>query len=249
MVAIGEPASPTTTAHLRHCPRCAEELEAYRRVVRAGKSSAPGAADLLEPPPGLWDSVAGELGLSGAPCLATPGSGPGTGAPRGPARPPSGSRRTGLARGRRFALALAACAALAGAAAGSGATWWALRDGTAPSARTGPADGADGGTRLAALVPHATGYARLSADRGRRALDITVRGLPRTSGYYEVWLMDRSHRKLISMGVLGADGHAALPVPSTVDLDEYAVVDVSVQKYDGTPAHSGDSVVRGPYSG
>ncbi len=83
---------------------------------------------------------------------------------------------------------------------------------------------------------------------GQRSLDIKVEGLPKTSGYFEVWLMDRSHRKLISMGVLGADGHAVLPVPENVDLTEYSIVDVSVQEFNGSPEHSGNSVVRGAFA-
>jgi hypothetical protein len=42
---------------------------------------------------------------------------------------------------------------------------------------------------------------------------------------------------------------AVLPVPETTDLNEYSVVSLSMQPYSGKPDHSGDSVVRGPYSG
>ncbi|MFI8233993.1 anti-sigma factor [Streptomyces sp. NPDC085900] len=72
--------------------------------------------------------------------------------------------------------------------------------------------------------------------------------VPTTSGYFEVWLMDRSHTKLVSMGVLDPDGKATLPVPKNIDLGEYSVVDVSVQPYNGKPDHSGKSIVRGRYA-
>ncbi|MFE4605477.1 anti-sigma factor domain-containing protein [Kitasatospora indigofera] len=146
---------------------------------------------------------------------------------------------------RRASLALAACTALLGAAAGSGLTLWGTdraTDPVPPVAATAPP------RTLAPLVPAAAGSAALDATGGTRRLEITVRGLPTTSGYFEVWLMDRDHKKLISMGVLGPDGHAVLPVPTTVDLAEYSVVDVSVQQYNGSPAHSGQSIVRGPYT-
>ncbi|MFH8273688.1 hypothetical protein [Streptomyces roseolus] len=45
------------------------------------------------------------------------------------------------------------------------------------------------------------------------------------------------------------DGHATLPVPDNIDLNEYSVVDVSLQPYNGKPDHSGDSLVRGTYAG
>lgn len=157
----------------------------------------------------------------------------------------TGDRRPRGLRGRRLSrlsVALAACAALLGAAAGSAVTWWATHDDQTVATRP------DDGARLDSLRPQSAGYAQVSGKDGHRTLDITVKGLPRTAGYFEVWLMDRDHKKLISMGVLGPDGHAVLPVPSNVNLSEYAVVDVSVQPYNGKPDHSGDSIVRGPYA-
>ncbi|MEW2556384.1 anti-sigma factor [Streptomyces zhihengii] len=165
----------------------------------------------------------------------------------------AGVRGRPVVRGaRRFAVVLAACAALLGAAAGSTVTWWVTRadaDATtaAPAAPSSPASPADDGNRLESLRTSSAGYARVSDDGSHRALDITVKGLPSTSGYFEVWLMDRTHTKLVSMGVLGPDGRATLPVPDTIDLGEYSVVDVSVQPYNGKPDHSGASIVRGPY--
>ncbi|MGW6488417.1 anti-sigma factor [Streptomyces sp. NPDC055056] len=84
---------------------------------------------------------------------------------------------------------------------------------------------------------------------GGRTLDITVKGLPSISGYFEVRLMDRTHSKLVSVGVLGPDGRAALPVPQNIDLGGCSVVDVSMQRFNGSSDHSGDGLVRGPFSG
>jgi len=36
-----------------------------------------------------------------------------------------------------------------------------------------------------------------------------------------------------------------LPLPSTVDLKDYRLVDVSAELYDGNAAHSGHSLLRG----
>ena len=42
----------------------------------------------------------------------------------------------------------------------------------------------------------------------------------------------------------GASGRFDLP--AGLDLDQFSVVDVSEEQFDGDPAHSGDSIVRGP---
>ncbi|MGV9557774.1 anti-sigma factor [Streptomyces sp. NPDC003522] len=287
LIAIGEEPSPPTAEHLLECGRCARELRSLRHVVASARASSVDEHDLLQPPAGLWDSIAAELGIAvphgrdteadpsrarlpggtqeagGAEEAGSPGDGgsaegggvtaPDAGRPatrtaaRTATRP--GARTTAwtaararLRRPGRSAVALAACAALLGAAAGSAVTWWTTQERSASAPSAAP-------ERLDSLRADSAGYARLSDGGGHRTLDVTVEGLPRTSGYFEVWLMDRTHTKLVSMGVLGPDGRAALPVPDNIDLDEYSVVDVSVQPYNGRPDHSGDSLVRGPFAG
>ncbi|MEV6613008.1 anti-sigma factor [Streptomyces sp. NPDC051051] len=258
LIAIGEEPSPPTAEHLLGCARCARELRALRHVVASARASSLDEHDLLQPPAGLWDSIAAELGISvrhdrDAGTAPSPVRVPRhteeeeglSGAVESHPAARTATRtapRARLRRPGRFAVALAACAALFGAAAGSTVTWWMTQEKSAsvPSAAS---------ERLDSLRADSAGYARLSDGGGHRTLDITVKGLPRTSGYFEVWLMDRTHTKLVSMGVLGPDGRAALPVPDNIDLQEYSVVDVSVQPYNGKPDHSGDSVVRGPFAG
>ncbi|WP_443047092.1 anti-sigma factor [Streptomyces sp. HB2AG] len=124
---------------------------------------------------------------------------------------------------------------------GSSATWWATGRDTAVVA-------AGERSVLGPLaVKRAEGTAQV-ADRegGARLLRISVDGLPPTKGYFEVWLMDRSHTRLVSLGTLGPDGSAVLPLPDNVDFAEYTLVDVSDQPFNGSPEHSGRSVVRGP---
>ncbi|MFF4590866.1 anti-sigma factor domain-containing protein [Streptomyces sp. NPDC001388] len=258
LMAIGDAPSPSAEEHLRHCARCTEELEALRRVVATVKTPLPHDDDLMAPPDDLWEAIAGELDLASHTTGATGASAPGQGPaslrppPTGHHAPPAttdaadpGTPVRSLPRPRRlarFTVMLAACAALLGAGAGSAVTWWVTQDNTSSTS-------AEDGRRLDSLQPRSAGYARLDGSSDHRTLDITVKGLPKTQGYFEVWLMDRSHSKLVSMGVLGPDGHAVLPVPDNIDLEEYSVVDVSVQPYNGKPDHSGDSVVRGPYAG
>ncbi|MGW3866652.1 anti-sigma factor [Streptomyces sp. NPDC005047] len=224
-------------------------------MVSTVKTPAIPDDELLAPPPDVWDSITAELDISAAPAdrvgeddEAHHGRSPSS---TGEPEPPTGTDNTGepapvrprFRRLGRFTVILAACTALLGAATGSTITWWVTRDSGSTSSAV-----ADG-KRLDSLQASSAGYAQLSRDSGHRTLSIRVKGLPATSGYFEVWLMDSTHTKLVSMGVLGRDGRATLPVPDNIDLTEYSVVDVSIQPYNGKPDHSGDSIVRGPYAG
>ncbi|MEU1277964.1 anti-sigma factor [Streptomyces sp. NPDC005805] len=200
----------------------------------------PGPAQPLDRVPGLPGPEPARPGPGGGP--PEPPSGPGRGPvpDAGPAPTPRAAWR------RRPALVLAAVCLVAGAAAGGATVRWVLEDGGGDTvAATGEAH------RLAPLVAGpASGTVRMEEGPGAdRRMRISVEGLPPTEGYYEVWLMDLTHRRLIAIGVLGPGGTAVLPVPDGVDLAAYPLVDVSAQAYDGDPAHSGRSVVRGPVTG
>ncbi|MQS10311.1 anti-sigma factor, partial [Streptomyces alkaliphilus] len=151
---------------------------------------------------------------------------------------------------RRRPLLFAVAASLAaGVLIGSAGTWWQMSREAGPAdtptteyaaeyVRIDPPEGVD--------LP-AVGRIRLDgAEETGHALVISVRGLPETSGYFEVWLMDEGAGKLIPIGVLDGDGTAVLPLPHGVDLGEYALVDVSEEPFNGSPDHSGKSIVRGP---
>ncbi|MBC7270867.1 MAG: anti-sigma factor [Streptomyces sp.] len=216
------PVPPRQRDHLDRCARCRGELRRLRQVVRAAREVS--TEDVLTAPPeGVWRSIAAELELAGD----APGDRP---------APGTGHRRDG-----RRALLLAAASLVAGAVLGAAATSWWPDDGVPPGAGTGAV------RRLAPLTTgDAAGTVRLVHGP---AVAVTVTDLPRTDGYYEVWLMDRSHTRLIALGVLGADGSATLHLPSGVDLAAYPLLDVSAQEDDGDPAHSGESVVRGTLPG
>lgn len=79
---------------------------------------------------------------------------------------------------------------------------------------------------------------------GSRTLVVTLDGEVDDSAFREVWLIDRDVTKLVSLGVLeGSDGRFS--IPAGLDLAEFPVVDVSEEPFDGDPAHSGDSIIRG----
>lgn len=223
-------------AHIAACSRCRRELDALRAVVRAARSAGPGDR-LSEPPDRVWRSIQRQLHApepspdadrtERATALAAP------------ARPAPRSAR-------RSARVLAALALVAGLAVGGGVGWWQASENRPATLQSTGAP-----HRLAPRPGHtAAGTVELAKSPAEgRVLKVTVHGLPDTGGYFEVWLMDPSGRRLIPVGALGQDGSATLPVPHGVDLPSYPVVDVSDQAYDGDPAHSGRSVVRGVLAG
>jgi hypothetical protein len=102
------------------------------------------------------------------------------------------------------------------------------------------------GTRLVALGGSSgTGEAVLRTEQAGRVLQVDTRGLAAPDGFYEVWLLDPGSSRILALGTLDERGGAELSVPESVDLADYAVVDVSAEPDDGDPAHSSDSVLRG----
>jgi hypothetical protein len=88
-----------------------------------------------------------------------------------------------------------------------------------------------------------TGTAAVHQMDGRRVLQVELAD-PGESGYLEVWLLDADAQRLVSLGILsGSEG--VFDIPDSLDIGEFPVVDISDEPYDGDPAHSGDSIVRG----
>ncbi|HET6509143.1 MAG TPA: anti-sigma factor [Baekduia sp.] len=149
-----------------------------------------------------------------------------------PAAPP---RRT--ARARRLVLAASSAAALLAACF---AGWVALHD----------RDGAPAplATTLALHpLPGIKGQAELKLDGTRTHAELLGTGL-RPSGphdHYEAWLADDRGR-MVSMGTfrVSPSGRVDVRMAIVVDLSAYALIDVSLERDDGNPAHSAISVFR-----
>lgn len=109
------------------------------------------------------------------------------------------------------------------------------------------APGAGPSVRLAvvdAKVAGASAVATMQDVDGRPTMRLTTAGLPTAppDHHYEVWLMRDGTPTPV--GRLDADT-AQLDLPDDAD-GGWDAVDVSVEADDGDPAHSGDSVLRGP---
>jgi anti-sigma-K factor RskA len=96
---------------------------------------------------------------------------------------------------------------------------------------------------LERLGPSGSGRAELIDHDGSLQLRVDTSELDAGDGYLELWLIDPSVTRLVSLGPLRSDG--VYDVPTGVDPAEFPIVDVSVEPVDGDPTHSGQSVLRG----
>ncbi|MFG1651020.1 anti-sigma factor [Micromonospora sp. NPDC049275] len=242
-LALGESdADDGESTHLDTCAHCRTELTSLRQVAGLGVETQ-GLGDLPDPPEHIWQGIAAEIRAAEAvPSLTEAGlSGPGVAGGPGAGGRSRARRRAGWSR-----WAATAVTAVAAAAIGVVGTVSVLRTDEPAPAPT-PAV-------LASAPLAAFGSTPKSAQGDARVLrsgqlHLHVANLPRVPGYYEVWLINPTNMKMFSIGTLGGDSDALLPLPPNVDLKSYTVVDVSAEQYDNNTRHSGDSLLRGTLTG
>jgi len=218
LVALGEVAKASDQEHLAECAQCAGDVSALARAAAVGRSTL-SAGDLIAPDPRVWSRISEELGLAPEPALASIVA----------LRP-----RT---RPSPLQLVLAAAAAIA-LVFGGLVAWQSLQP---------PPESVLATATLEALPawPGATGTATVETSaKGVRSLHVSLDAPTPPIGFFEVWLMTSDAKRLVSLGVVsGASGIFA--IPAGVDITQYVLVDISDQPYNGNPAHSGNSIVRG----
>lgn len=172
---------------------------------------------------------------------------------------PTGDRVTGLAepelppapvatRERRWLRPVAAVAAAAALVLGSSAVTSYLQrpdDGASvaqpnveqQTADLEPVQGTGGGRVV--MVSH----------DNEVAMTVETQDLPTiTKGeFYYVWLFNPKTQKMLPLGVVSPGGRANFDLSDSL-VKRYQVVDVSLEKDDGDPAHSVTSVLQGSYS-
>jgi hypothetical protein len=253
LIALGV-SSPTGAqrAHLDECTECSREVRELGRTAEVAKVAD--RADLMTPPATAWSGIHHKLGLSVAlsdspiapaavaePArLAAPVRPPLTAVPR------SSVTAAGIPRDSRVprrVWPLLVAAALVGVVGGLGigalSGYLGDRVSVVAEAVLDPLPGQD-----------VTGIARVEENPdGRRDVVVTVGDgadavNPTDGSLREVWLLNSDATGLVSLGLLdGTSGRFV--IPAGVNLDEYPLVDVSVESADGNPGHSGISVVRG----
>jgi hypothetical protein len=255
LVALGEQPSAADASHLAGCATCRAEVESFGRVVTAGRGDR-SATPAVEPPAHVWDGIAAATGVGVRPRSAAPlppaPPVPATAPVAPPATVPQPAPvlqlrpRTRSRSGFRglHLVAVAAAALVVGAAGGVGVT--SLLGDDSPATPTVVV----ASTVLDPLPadPAARGKAVVVEDRGGRVLQVDVSSLGATDGFFEVWLIDSSVKKMVPIGVLsGAKG--TFTIPADLDLSQYPVVDISAEPLDGNPVHSGKSLLRGVIPG
>jgi anti-sigma-K factor RskA len=232
LLALGESVDrgdgSAVSGHLQQCGRCRGELESLQHTVDLAREAVE-HRDTPPPSEAVWSRIATEVGIGLHPPV------PRLGQHRAPEPVVTliGSRR----RWTRPVAALVAAALI-----GVVGTLGALRPW-----RSDPAPATASAATLAAVAGGpggARGRAVVERGPGGLLLRITAAGLPLQQGYFEVWVFD-GKRNMVSIGVLSADSTASLPLPPTLDLRTYHVVDISQEQYDGDQTHSRTSVLRG----
>ena len=264
--ALGETAgAPDDAGHIETCRACRAELARLSEVVQVARRDGPLEA-LATPPPQLWDRIAAAVapatanGTAPAPAADLEPAVNGTrvavpaadGTPGLPFRPPTPSRRPAARPSRAEGCAPAGAAgrlatALAGLAAGLiigvGGTAGIVQLTRAPAAQVVaqielsplPAFPQFQGT---------TGTAVMRATASQQLMAVTLHA-PSRPGFYEVWLLARNGVSMISLGDLNADHTGTFVIPPGTDLSNYSRIDISLQPFNGSTAHSKASVVRG----
>lgn len=234
LAALGEPLAADDRDHLAACPDCADEVTSLAAAVVAGRTGA--GDELVAPPAAVWDRVRTELGLS--PGLEpVVGDAPPTPAPVASEPPPATVLPVRPSRpGRARWLVPAAAGLVVGGVVGGFVVAAVQRPAVEQVVAEATLEPLPGWSASGDAVVEA------AAD-GRRTLVVRLTGAE-PEGFREVWLLDREATRLVGLGVLdGDEGRFSIPVG--LDLDDFALVDVSAEPFDGDPAHSGDSILRG----
>jgi hypothetical protein len=251
LVALGEDIDPSEAAHLETCEQCLTEAAELGAVVSLGRE----APMVLTPAPDhVWRGVQAELGLDARSDRADRGGQVLTMPPR-PVEPSvpaargaggGGGSEGGTVvplRPRRF-LCVAAVAAAAGALVGGGLVWAATdADGqsVAPEQQL---------VAQAVLDPLSDdvaqpGKAQVLDSPDGQVIRVDATALPPRDGFYEVWLIDEGVTRLLALGALPAGSVGTFTVPPGVSIEDFPVVDISLEPLDGDPAHSKQSLMRG----
>ena len=216
LIALGEGATPVDNEHIAQCSRCQSELDEFRSVVASARSITDADRPVV-PPVSVWQGIEQAI-------VADTTS-------VNPMVPTHKKRGAGW-----YALA-----ASVGVVIGGLATFVAMQSTTSTQAPSVIAQ--------ASLEPlrdvEQPAQAVVQQVDGKDVLVVQASGLPATDGYYEVWLLAPDAQSMVSVGMLDSSEEGTFPLPAGLDLNQFPVVDVSLEHFDGDTSHSADSILRG----
>lgn len=253
LLALGE-SDPPAQAHVRECAECQAEVDSLARV--AALMVATGPVIPVPPPSHVWariEAAVTDADADGAATPRVPGepASPTTrdhGVPASPTirddlgrRPQEHASGASGLRARRVGAGPLLAAAASGAVLALAGNALLSGDPDVPDQRVVAS------AELAALddtVVPAT--AEVVERDGQRVLHLDTADVPSVDGgYLEVWLLRPDASGMVTIGLLESQEQDFL-LPEGLSTEEFGVVDVSVEHYDGDPTHSGDSLWRGP---
>ena len=235
LLALGEHvAESADRGHLADCPQCSEEFNALAHTAAVGRTTL-GAGDLAVPSSRVWSRIVEELALTSKLASASePNPSPEPASDSEPAPAPVITLRP---RRRWMSAVIGVAAAVALVLAGVTA-WQTFRPAPVSVLATATLDAFPDwvGSSGSATVEE--------QPDGARIVQVSFEAPAPQDGYREVWLITTDTTRLVSLGVVrGVTG--AFTIPDGVDISTYDLVDISDEPYDGNPAHSGNSIVRG----
>ena len=225
-----DPLTAAEEKHLAGCAECRNELAELSRIAELGRNPERVAHQLV-PTEAIWQSIQVQLASQAtAPATTEAAAEPAPSSPTVTELP----RRTPRPR----SWFLVAAAAAVGLIIGAGVTTVAVRD----RVEVTSSDCA-GGTAGTDRAGHRRARQRPRASRAEGA----DRRPPTPDRYREVWLINTDGQRMYTLGVLPDDGQSQLPSPARTrrTAPGFTIVDVSIEPYDGNPAHSRESQVRG----
>jgi len=221
LLALGESVSGADDRHVAECSRCRSRVDQLAAVVSTARTITD-ADRPVAPPAAVWEGIVAETG---------------TGEPEGEAEVVSLDRER---RRRRPALWWLASAAAVGVVIGSLVTTATTDFGT-------PMPDVLAAAELEPVQDSTYAGTATVERRGDDAvLRVSVPDLPAVDdGYYEVWMASADAATMVAVGTLNPGEEAVLRLPAGMQMADFPLVDVSVEHFDGDPAHSAVSVVRG----
>ena len=250
LAALGEDIPTDDAAHLSTCALCTTDAAELTEVVTLGREAP---ATLPPVPDHVWAGIQRELAMTAAPRGSTSNVTP-LPAPTAPTTAVPAPAAAGddnvvdlqQRRRRNPLFGVAALAAMAGAVVGGAVVWSAVDRGLGDGANTS----GDAFVAQAVLDPLTEavtepGEAEVQDSADGQVVRVDARSLPANDGFYEVWLLDADATKLVALGALPAGSVGTFTVPPGLSIEDFPVVDISLESYDGDPSHSKNSLMRG----
>ena len=227
LIALGEPVDLADPEHLQTCAVCRGRLDELSSTVAIARSVSPDD-QLQAPPDHVWAGIQHEL------------SRPEIALAEDEYHTPAATNLDAVRRSKSSrAWLLVAAAAVVGLIAGGAVTARVIN---APQTNDVVASGSLAPVGASTL----SGTASVSRVANGAVLTVDIPGLPSLNdGYYEVWMATADAKNMVSVGTVSPGQAGTFNLPSGMNLAAFPLVDVSVEHFDGNPAHSSESVVRG----